>query len=207
MIFLWNPTQENLNYQYGGLSYTIEAGKRKKVSFPEGNHALNELGPRGLTKLVFDDDGKSIDEGKIEADAIERNHEFKVRQIYIYNERNERRKAAGQAYDPPTAVVKKWATELGINLLKPYDMADGERSQIATLTRENKELRDGMAKQSEDMKELMESIKAMQEQISGGFVKAKEVVKDAMVKCSICGEEILNSRLSSHMKFKHKEEG
>lgn len=206
MIFLWNPTKDDFNYQYGGLSFTIQAGKRKKVSEPEGNHVLNELGPRGLTRLVYDDDGKSINEDKIAEDAIERNKEFKIKQIYTYNERNERRKAAGQAYDPPTAIVKKWAAELGINLLKPYDMADGERGKIAELTRENSDLRAVMEKQAEDIKTMMETMKQLQEQISGGFVKAKDVAKDATVKCSICGEEVLNSRLASHMKFKHKEE-
>jgi len=95
MIFIWNPTTEDMSYQYGGLTYTISAGKRKKVDEPEGNHTLNALGSRGLTKLVFDDDGKSVNEEQIGKDAIERNREFKVRQVVTYNERNERRKASG----------------------------------------------------------------------------------------------------------------
>lgn len=205
MIFLWNPTKEDFTFQYGGLNYTISADSRKKVLEPMGNHALNALGARGLTRLIFDDDGKSIDEEKIKADSVERNREFKIRQIVTYNERNERRKASGQPYDPPTPQVKKYALDLGITLLQPYAMADAERGKIGELSKENDDLKTQINKQSDDMKSMMESMKQMQEQIANGFVRPKDVAKDSMVTCSVCGDEVLASKYKSHMSYRHKE--
>jgi hypothetical protein len=155
MIFLWNPTVDDLPFQYAGLSYTLLSGKRMKVDEAMGNHVLNTMGSRGLTKLVFNEDGQSIDEEKIAADAIERNHEFKVRQIYVYNERNERRKAAGQQYDPPSKEVRGYAAALGIELLKPYEMAEGEKGQIGILGKENQALREDVAALARVVESLM----------------------------------------------------
>lgn len=207
MVFLWNPCNEDMSYQYGGLSYTLIAGKRLKVSEPMGNHALNALGSRGLTKLIFDDDGKSINEEQIERDALERNKEFKVRQVVTYNERNERRKASGQPYDTPSATVKRYSAELGINLLQPYTMSDGEKGQIGALTRQNEEQKQQIEKQEKEMQEMREMLAGIKTELSGGFVKVKEKVisSDDYVTCEICEEKILGKRLNSHMRAKHKE--
>jgi hypothetical protein len=205
MIFLWNPTNEDLHLTYGGLNYTVPAGKRLKVEEPMGNHALNAMGSRGLTKLVFDDDGKSINEEKIEKDAVERNREFKIKQVVNYNERNERRKAAGQAYDTPTQTVRRYAAEIGIDLLLPYTMAEGERGQIGTLTRQNEEQKQQIEQQNREMKEMREMLASIKSDLSGGFVKVKteKVAGDTKVKCDECGEEVLAKRMNSHMRNKH----
>jgi uncharacterized protein with von Willebrand factor type A (vWA) domain len=206
MIFLWNPTNEDFPLTYGGLSYTLYAGKKLKVEEAMGNHALNALGSRGLTKLVFDDEGHSVAEEQIGQDAIARNKEFKVRQIVTYNERNERRRTSGQPYDLPTKTVQKYAVELGIELLKPYTLATAEIGQIGTLSKENEDLKIQLKQQEENTRNLMESFKEMQEMMKGGFVKAevKEVKSTDYVTCTECGEEILPNRLKSHMKAKHK---
>jgi hypothetical protein len=206
MVFLWNATNEDLGFQYGGLSYKIEAGKRMKVMEPMGNHALNALGARGLTKLIFDDEGKSVGEEEIGRDAIERNKQFKINQIVVYNERNERRKASGQPYDTPSAIVKKYAVELGIELLQPYNLALAEKGQIGTLSKENEELKNQLKQQEENIRNLMESMKNMQTMVSGGFIKAdvKEVKSSNYVTCSDCGEQVLRNRLKSHKLSKHK---
>lgn len=206
MIFLWNATNEDMSFQYGGLSYTIEAGKRLKVVEPMGNHALNALGSRGLTRLIFDDDGHSVGEEQICKDAMERNRAFKVNQIVTYNERNERRKASGQPYDTPTAIVKKYAVELGIDLLQPYNLATAEKGQIGTLSKENEELKIKLSQQEDNIRNLMESIKNIEKTVSGGFVKAdiKPNISSKYVECDVCGEQILSNRLKSHKKVKHK---
>lgn len=205
MIFLWNVTKEPFDYTYGGLNYRIEAGKRKKVSEAEGNHALNAIGSRGLTRLVFDDDGKSINEEQIEKDALERNREFKIRQINNYNFQNQERKASGKSYNPPTAEVRRYAVELGIALLQGYDMATGEKEVIAKLSKENEAKDKKLEEQGTAIANLTEIVTKLSKQIEGGFVKSDKVVKSAMVVCEKCGEEVLASKLDSHMRFKHKE--
>jgi uncharacterized protein with von Willebrand factor type A (vWA) domain len=206
MIFLWNPTNEDFGLTYGGLSYTLLAGKRLKVEEAMGNHALNALGSRGLTKLIFDEDGHSVAEEQIGQDAIDRNKEFKIKQIVTYNERNERRKASGQPYDTPTPIVKKYAVELGIELLQPYNLALAERGQIGALSKENEDLKEQLKKQGDDIQNLLESMKNMQKTVGGGFVKA-DIVEEktsGYVTCEVCGDEVLTNRLKSHMKAKHK---
>lgn len=206
MIFLWNPTGDKLDYTYGGLSYTMLPKTRKKVKEPEGNHALNAIGSRGLTKLVFNDEGKSINEEQIEADAIERNREFKVRQIVHYNERNERRKASGQPYDPPTAEVKKYAAELGIALLQGYDMATAEKAMIADLNKKVEEKDKQIKEQGEAILKLTEMVQGLSDQINKGFIKPKDD-KDPLVECPVdgCGQKVLASKLKSHMNHYHKD--
>lgn len=204
MLFLWNPTGEDFDYTYGGLSYRLEAGKKKRVKEAEGNHVLNALGSRGVTRLVFDDEGKSINEEKIAEDARERNREFKERQIIQYNERNERRKASGQPYDAPTKEVKKYAIELGIELLKPYEMAKGEVAQVAKVTAENELLKKQIADMAEAQASMLEMFNSLKDQVGKGFVKPKDD-KDPMIKCPICDESVLASKLKSHMTHYHKD--
>jgi hypothetical protein len=211
MIVLVNPTSDELGYQYGGLSYTVPSKKEgksgtRKVQDSEGHHALNSLGARGLTKVEYDDEGQICNGEKNEADAIERNRRFKISQIERYNYRNQQRKANGQSYDTPTPEVSQYAVELGIDLLQPYTMATGERSQIAKLTEEN-ETKDKLLKeQGESIAKLTEMVQGLSDQVGKGFIKPKDD-KDPMVKCPFCNESVLSSKLKSHMTFHHPDKG
>jgi len=199
MIFLWNPTQEDMHFSYGGLSYVINAGKRMKVEEAMGKHVLNNLTARGMSKLIFDDDGRSVDEDKIAADAIERNKEFKIRQVVSYNERNERRKASGQPYDVPTKEVKQYAAELGIDLLQPYTMAEGEKGQIGKLSQENQDLRSQVNALATQMQELIK-------QLANKAPVVEEKKKNGayeLFECGICGEMVLSSKMRSHISYYH----
>lgn len=200
MLFLWNPTKEDFDYTYGGLSYRLESGKKKRVTEAEGNHVLNALGSRGVTRLVFDDEGKSINEEQIAADAIDRNREFKERQIIQYNERNERRKSSGQPYDPPTKAVRQYAAELGIELLKGYDMAVAEKAQIAKLNTESEAKDKAMSDLSKQIEEQNKIIAEIRKQMI-----VKPTMPNDMVICTICGDEVMAKTLKSHMNYKHKE--
>lgn len=205
MIYLVNYTNEDLGYTFGGISHTVKSGETKKVQEPEGNHALNALGSRGLSRIQFDDDGNKVNEDKNKEDAIERNKEFKVKQVVTYNERNAVRKASGQAYDMPTATVKRYASELGINLLQGYDLATGEKAVIADLHKKNEEKDKLIAELLKNQQTMMEQFEALKTQVSKGFVKPTEIVnKKGMVTCDICGEEVQAFRLTSHMINKHK---
>lgn len=139
-IMLFNPTNEVLEMQFAGITKRIISGERVKVSDAEGNHLLNSMGGRGLTQLEY-----GCDEEKVTKDAINRNIEFKKKQISEYNQRNESRKQMGMGYLPPTEYIKKCALELGIGLLEPYTMKDTEKSEISRLLTENNELKVQMA--------------------------------------------------------------
>ena len=135
MIILYNPTNEELTGQHGGNSITIKSKVKMEVEDPRGNHLLNSLGPRGLCVLTY-----VCDEKQVKADGIQRNYEFKKKQVVEYNQRNENRKAQGLPYLPPTKEVKSYGVELQLQLLEPYAIRDEERGEIADIKVRNKEL-------------------------------------------------------------------
>lgn len=128
---LWNPTNENLSYAFGGITFFFNPGEKRKVEDAAGKHLLHNLGIRGLTVLDYD-----CDEKKIGADAIERNRDFKKKMVVDYNQRNETRKQTNFPYLAPTKEVKAYAIELGMGLLEPFTPRDPEREGMASMQAE-----------------------------------------------------------------------
>lgn len=135
MIVLCNPTNERFDMQHGGVSVSMKANSILEVSDACGNHLLNAFGGRGLTQFTY-----GCDEKKLKEDAIERNFEFKKRQVIEYNQRNENRKQTGLPYLPPTKHIKAYAVELKLQLLEPYSVRDEERGKIGDLQDKNRAL-------------------------------------------------------------------
>ena len=134
-MVVWNPTSEDLDMQYAGVSLTMKAGTEQAFEISCARHLLNGFGPRGLTSLKYgcsDSEKKKIGEA-----AIQRNRDFREKQVVEYNQRNEARKQMGLGYNPPTEIVKRYARELKLELLQPYSVRDAERSDIEQLRTEN----------------------------------------------------------------------
>lgn len=171
-LTLWNPTNEDLEgMQYAGISIGLKAGEKQIFAIKCAAHLLNAFGQRGLTSLVY-----GSDEGKVGKAAIQRNLDFKTKQVVDYNQRNENRKAMQLGYLPPTETLKKYALELGLKLLEPYTVRDEERAGITKATAENEELKKKLAAQEgelSEMKEMMKQLLANQEAAkkSGPLVK------------------------------------
>lgn len=157
-VTLWNPTKEDFDMQYQGLTLHLKAGERHPTTVKCANHLLNSFGQRGLTSLVY-----GCDEKKVEADAIQRNHDFKMNMIRRYNETNGTNKSKGLPYQVPTATIKAYALELGIELLEPYTMKDAEREAISKSTRENEELKAKLAAQETAMAEMKSTLNQLLE--------------------------------------------
>jgi hypothetical protein len=152
-MVLWNPTNEDFDMQYAGISFTIKAGEKQEVAGNCARHILNSFTTRGLTSLKY---GDEKNEEKIGADAIARNIEFKKRQITNYNQQNENRKHMNLGFLPPTESIKKYAIELGLKLLEPYSVRDEERAGISNANKENEALRLELAELRGMMKQFME---------------------------------------------------
>ena len=155
---LWNPTNEVLSYPFGGITYSLQPGEKKKVEDGAGKHLLHNLGVRGLTVLEYD-----CNEEKIRKDAIERNRDFKRKQVIEYNQRNETRKQTNMAYLAPTKEVKDYAIELGMGLLEPFTPRDAEREGMARLADENKTLKDTLAELTNKLNSLARAVLNKQE--------------------------------------------
>jgi len=130
MIVLFNPTDEKITVQHAGISRTMEPRTQLEVEDACGKHVLNSHGPRGLSQLTY-----GCDEEKVRKDGIERNFEFKKKQVVEYNQRNESRKQSGLPYQPATREVKQYAIDLGLVLLEPFAVRDEEREAIADAKR------------------------------------------------------------------------
>ena len=119
MIVVYNPTNEDLKGWHIGIEFTIPSGAKQKLEDATAKHLLNHLGPRGLMMLEYGDQER---EEQIAAEGIRINREFKKKQIRVYNEINEQRKATGLPYNKPTKEVVRYSNELGILLVEPYSM-------------------------------------------------------------------------------------
>ena len=156
-LTLWNPTNEDLEgMQYAGISIGLKAGEKQIFAIKCAMHLLNAFGQRGLTSLTY-----GSDEEKVGKAAIQRNLDFKTKQVVDYNQRNENRKAMQLGYLPPTETLKKYALELGLKLLEPYTVRDEERAGITKATAENEELKKKLAVQETEMAEMKEMMKQL----------------------------------------------
>ncbi len=142
--------------QYAGRSFTLHSGERIEVNEKCANHVLNAFGQRGLTFLKYGDDEKTVGE-----EAIARNMDFKRAQVSRYNEMNEQRKLSRLGSLAATPILKKYALELGVELLAPYTLRDEEKEAIAKSTVENEILKQRLAKQDEEMAEMRTMMKQL----------------------------------------------
>lgn len=157
---LFNPTNkldkkfhELFRGQYLGKGIRIEAGQKLKVPDATARHLLNELAPRGLLSLDFgDDDEERAKEG------LERNREFKVKQINDFNEKNSARKHQGLPYLWPTDTIKLYAEEIGVILVESYQVDDAQLQKVKTLETENQTLKDQMVEMSQKMNQILDQI-------------------------------------------------
>ncbi len=142
--------------QYAGISIGLEPGQKQMYHVKCAMHLLNAFGQRGLTSLPY-----GSDEEKIGKEAVQRNFDFKKKQVVEYNQRNESRKAMNLGYLPPTDKIKQYALELGLKLLEPYTVRDEERAGISDAKKENEELK----KKLESQEKTMSEMKTMMEQL------------------------------------------
>ncbi len=164
-IMCWNPTNEKFDMQYAGISIGFEPGQREILAIKCANHLLNAFGQRGLTSLSY-----GADEEKIKKDAIQRNHDFKTKQVVEYNQRNEARKQMKLGYLPPTEKLKAYAIELGLKLLEPYQVRDEERASISEAKTENETLKKQLADQGKQLAELQTTLNKFMEIKSRKFI-------------------------------------
>lgn len=150
---IWNPTNEVLSYPFGGITFSFLPGEKREVEDGAGKHLLHNLGVRGLTVLDY-----GCDEDAIGRDAIERNRDFKRKQVIEYNQRNETRKQTNMAYLAPTKEVKAYAIELGMGLLEPFTPRDAEREGMAKLADENKALEKTLSDLTAKMNALAQAV-------------------------------------------------
>lgn len=159
-----NPTNEDFDMQYAGISFTLKPGQKQNLAANAANHLLNSFGPRGLCYLSY-----GADEEKIAAAGRKRNEDFKRKMVTDFNITNENRKNMNMGYLPPTEKIKEYALELGLQIMQPYAPRDKERekineqtSEIATLRKTVADLTDlvnKMVKQKEEEPEVKEEAK------------------------------------------------
>ena len=194
-MVLWNPTNEDFPMQYAGVTFTLGAGEKCEVEINAAKHLLNSFGSRGLAGLKY---GDERNESQIGKNALERNREFKTRQIVLYNQQNESRKMMSLGYIPPQDHLKAYAKELGLKLLEPYAVRDEERSRIGEQDQEIESLKQANSALSTKLDQLLSMLSADKcsprvEVAAGGA--------GGDYTCEVCGKTFTSRiALAGHMK-------
>ena len=161
-IILFNPTKEEFLGMHGGVEVKIapfgKPGHKIKIDDAKARHILNQFGVRGLTTLEYGDEGER-EEQKAKA-GRKRNREFKEKQVLRYNRENESKKIRGIEYSEPTDQVKGYAKELGMGLLKPYDIPDAANKEISGYKEELFKRDEQILNLSKQVEELMNAVKS-----------------------------------------------
>ena len=158
---LFNPTKEKMSAFHEGIETFLqpcpEDGHKIKVPDNKANHILNYLGPRGICVLEYGDESK---EQQIAEAGLQRNKEFKIKQVVRYNQDNQAREQSLKPYIEPTAQVKRYAEEVGIKLIEPYVVEDTKNKKISDLEAK-------LTEQSEQMQAMMAQMTKMMEDKTG----------------------------------------
>lgn len=123
---LFNPTNEDFDkLQYAGVSFSIKSGEKIEVPTNCGNHIMNSYEQRGLCRLIY-----GADEAKVAEQGRAKNAEFKQRTVAKFNEVNANRKSQGLGSHIPSGEMRKYASELKVELDEPYAPRDEEKVKI-----------------------------------------------------------------------------
>jgi len=153
---LFNPTNEDFDAQYVGVTYDIVAGGKLKVDDKAARHILNTLGPRGLMSLDFGDEGEG--EAKKAKLGRRRNHEFKRKQVIRFNAENSKRETSRLPPQEPSEQMSDYADEVGIKLLQPYRPEGEESEKIGRLSQELSNSAAALVEKDKDIKVLQTQV-------------------------------------------------
>jgi len=200
-IVLYNPTNEDLRTQYVGEDVIVEGelgdyydaeGKRRpakckvRVDDARGRHVLNVLGPRGLVTLEYGDEGGG--EEKKAEQGRQRNHDFKYKQVIDFNTLNEQRFQSRLAYLKPSAQIKQYAAELGVELRQPYAVEDAAKRDVAeAMTRQN-ELREELREKDAQLEEMRDQMMDLTNQVKSLLTAVGKQTQKQDAKDSIAGK-------------------
>ncbi len=161
-MILFNPTNDVLKKYYIGLEVILKPGEKLKVSDACGRHVLNSMARRGMMSLEYGDNEKEV--ARI---GIKRNIEFKRKQVLDWNLQNEARKQTNRPYLNPTEEVRRYAEELGLELMEPYALTQDRESAKSS------EIEEKLQEQINELRELVVDLSKM----VSASVSAKETAK------------------------------
>jgi len=194
---LFNPTSEDLAAQHIGVTTTIkkfpEKGHMVLVDDAKARHILNILAPRGLTTLDYGDEGD--EKKKKAAEGRTRNKEFKIKQIVDFNQLQQQNEAKKIEYSYPSKALKDYSDELGLDLIRPYELPNLEKGKI-------KKLKEEIENKDVKLEEQTQQMKAMQSQISELADIVKKVIKSEPEPVKLKeNEEVLRFRQLNKSQF------
>lgn len=187
MITLWNPTDETFEMQFEGRMYRLEPEGKVKVSEPCGKHLLTGFGQRGLTSLEYGDEGR-VD--NIRDDALSLNRTFKTRQVVEYNQRNESRKQMNMPFLMPPDHIRRYAKDLGIELLAPFSIRSEENARIQQLTDLNEKLSAALDSRDTQVSRLTETTEKLMARLEALETRSPEASPEAPSKREVKGGKV-----------------
>jgi len=176
---LFNPTNEELKAQHQGVDVIIPAypakGHMVEVDDRRARHILNILGPRGLTTLIYGDEGDKKE--KKAKSGVERNKVFKRKQVVDFNQLNLSNKHSNKDYLYPGKQLKEYADEIGIKLEEPYSVPDEGREKVSALMDEVKTKDTTIKNQGKQLGELQKQVSGLSSQLASLLEMMKQPEK------------------------------
>ena len=209
---LFNPTNEDFDAQYVGVTYDIKASGKLKVDDKAARHILNTLGPRGLMSLDFGDEGEG--EARKASLGRKRNHEFKRKQVIRFNAENSKRETSRLPPQEPSVQMADYADQVGIKLLQPYRPEGEESEKIGRLTQELENSAASLVEKDKDIKvlqtqvgDLTEKMQAFMDMMSKGQneVSKKDLPEPVVDTTPEDVDSIIRKQFSGLPKFKFQD--
>jgi flagellar biosynthesis GTPase FlhF len=167
-----NPVpDEVLEFWFSGELMQLQPGQRIRVDDARGNHALSELGRRGLIKLEYGDETNGVEERRSE-EGRRANLEFRRKQVIDFNQEQERRIQRKLAINEVPEHIKRYADQLGLKLFEPYTQTDeftkekaeliGKLQQAEEVAREKDASLQALRSEMDEMRQMMRTLMAAQ---------------------------------------------
>jgi len=163
---LYNPTDEIIETMYASRPFIFKPGQIRPIEDKAtANHIVNEWGTRGIVALDYGDDtkkalgGGTVKEQKANA-GIKANKAFRRKMIIEHNQMNEANKIQRLPYVHPTEKLIVYAKAEGIQLISPYEVSDETQKELNAQRAENRELNSMLREQGNQIKDLLEIVKA-----------------------------------------------
>jgi len=168
---LWNPTDEVLKHEYGGILIELTPGQKKKLPDRAANHLLTKLSTRGLTSLEYGDTPET--EIKKKKAALERQRKFEMNQVRMYNIDNMRRKRNNQIWVEPPMHIQKFANKHSMKLEESWSTEDLDRKSL----KDAKERAEKAEERSERLEKQLEELSVLIRELATEKHEREELTK------------------------------
>ncbi len=155
LMIVGNFTPDPIEWMHIGISGVIGPGETDDMDESRARHILNKFAARGLVQMKYGDDENVKKKESMALWTV-----FWERQVEQFNNHNEDQKEKGNRYTRPDDKMVEMAKMLDLEILQPWRVIAKDDAQIKLLRDENVALKETVAEQTGQIKQILEMLKA-----------------------------------------------